>query len=269
MYFIEHSNYLMPRVKEMILNAAQYINANKETIKKTYINREEENVFFEIEGTKILLSDLKIYCTAKPDQKAIVDKLQQLAIQNNTSGATIFDLAKIVQSGSVSEILETLKTSVNKMQEQEERKLQSEQELLDKQIQAQMQKEERDREFQASENELDRMNERYVSEVRALGFADDTDVNSNNTPDVLEVSKLNADLGKHSDTMAMKEREMSMNMIKSQKDQQLKDKELILKNKQLKKEIELKEKELKLQKENQKNDLAIAIQNAKGRKKST
>lgn len=267
MYFIEHSNYLMPRVKEMILNAAQYINANKETITKTYINKDEENIFFEIEGTKILLSDLKIFCSSKPDQKAIVEKLQQLAIQNNTSGATIFDLAKIIQSSSVSEILETLKASVSKAQEMEENKLRADQEALDKQLQAQAAKEQADREFEARENELDRMNERYVKEITALGFANDTDLNENQIPDALEVAKFNAELGKQDIDIAMKDKELSMTMLKNQKDQQLKDKELDLKNKQLKKEIEIKEKEIKLAKENQKNDLLIAQQNAKGRSK--
>lgn len=266
-YFIEHSNYLMPRVKEMILNAAQYINANKETVTKTYINRDEENIFFEIEGTKILLSDLKIFCSSKPDQKAIVEKLQQLAIQNNTSGATIFDLAKIIQSSSVSEILETLKASVTKAQEMEENKLRADQEALDKQLQAQAEKEQADRDFEAKENELDRMNERYVKEITALGFANDTDINENQVPDALEVAKFNAELGKQDIDVAMKDKELSMTMLKNQKDQQLKDKELALKNKQLKKEIEIKEKEIKLARDNQKNDLLIAKQNAKGRSK--
>jgi hypothetical protein len=269
MYFIEHSNYLMPRVKEMILNAAQYINANKATIRKSYINREEENIFFEVEGTKILLSDLKIYCSAKPDQKAVVDKLQQLAIQNNTSGATIFDLAKILQSSSVSEIVETLKSSVQKVQEQQEKELQVSQENTKMQIESEQELANLEREFKSSESELDRANERYVAEVRSLGFAKDTDINDNEIPDALEVSRFNAELGQHEDDILFQTQKLASEQLKSIKEQQIKQKELSLKQKQLEEDVRLKEKEIKLARDNQKNDLAIAKQNAKGRSKGT
>lgn len=267
MYFVEHSNYLMPRVKEMILNAAQYINANKDTITKTYLNRDEENVFFEIEGTKILLSDFRIYCSAKPDQKAIVDKLQQLAIQNNTSGATIFDLARIIQSSSVSEILETLKSSVEQVQSQQERTLQAQQENIDSQIQAQAQEKEADREFKAQQDELDRANQRYIAEIKAMGFAKDTDINDDNIPDALEVSKFNVELNKHENDILFQERQFAADESKSVRESEMKRQELDLKKRQLKEQVRLKEEDIKLARENMKNDLAVAKANAKNKPK--
>lgn len=268
MYFVEHSNYLMPRVKQMILNAAQYINANKPTIRKTYINREEENVFFEVEGTKILLADLRIYCTSKPDQKAVLDELKKLALNNNTSGATIFDLAKIVQSNSVVDIIETLKSSVDKIQQQQEQQVQAQKENTDATLKAQAESEEAQRQYEAEQKELDRQNERYIAEVKALGFNNENDLNQNAVPDALEVAKFNAEQGKYQADLGLKSADTANKQIKDIKDRELKAKDLDLKRQKLAEDIRLKEEDLKIQRENMKNDLAIARQNAKGRGKT-
>lgn len=268
MYFVEHSNYLMPRVKEMILNAAQFINANKPTIRKTYINRDEENVFFEVEGTKILLSDLRIYCNSKPDQKAILDQLKQMAVNNNTSGASIFDLAKIVQSNSVSEIIETLKTSVDNLQKEQQAQRDSQEKINQEQIQAQAEAEEAQRQFESQQKDLDRSNERYVAEVKALGFNKENDLNSNNVPDALEVNKLGVQQNKIDGEMDLKQQKLDSDSIDNIKNREIKARELALKQKQLQEEVRLKEKALKVQQENDKADLQIQkMKNRQAKKK--
>lgn len=269
MYFIEHSNYLMPRVKEMILNAAQFINANKPTIRKNYINREEENVFFETEGTRILLADLKIYCTSKPDQKAILDQLKQLAINNNTSGATVFDLAKIIQSNSVTGIIETLKSSVDKLQEQQQAELENQNQINQQNIEAQAAEAEALRAFEAEQNELDRTNQRYIAEVRALAFNEENDLNTNAVPDALEVQKINLQQGKIQGDMALKQQKQVSDNLKNIKDREIKAKELEFKKKQLQEDIRLKEKALKVQQENDKADLQIQKMKARQRPKKS
>lgn len=268
MYFVEHSTYLMPRVKEMILNAAQFINANKPTIRKTYINREEENVFFEIEGTKILLSDLKVYASSRPDQKAIVDQLKQLAINNNTSGANILDLAKIIKSESSTEIIETLKQSVEKLDQQQQSEQQLQQQLQQQSLEAAAAEEQAKRDFEATQNELDRTNDRYLAEVKATGFAQDNDLNSNQVPDALEVSKLNVQQGKIQGDLALKQQKLDSDTSKNIKDREMKAKELEFKRKQLSEDIRLKEKALKVQQENDKADLQLQrMKNRQSKKK--
>lgn len=257
MYFVEHATYLMPRVKEMILNVAQYVNSNKKDVKISYINREEENAYFEIEGTKLLLSDLKIYVTSKPEQKAILDQLKQLAAQNNTSTATIFDLAKIMQSSSVTDILQTLKKSVDTAQEQQDKQMQSDQANVQAQIQAQQAEQESQRAFEAEQKALDRETDRYIAEVRSVGFGKDQDVDGNQVPDALEVAKFNSDLVVSEEELNFKRDQELNNKSAKQKDQLLKEKELNLKTKALKADIKAKEAKIKLDRENQKNDLQI------------
>jgi hypothetical protein len=268
MYFVEHSNYLMPRVKEMILNAAQYINGNKDNVQISYINKEEENVFFEIEGTKLLLSDLKIYTTSKPDQKAILDQLKQLAANNNTSTASIFDLAKIIQSNSATEILETLKKSVDNVQKQQEQQLEAEKERVQMQIDAQNAQVEAQRQFEAEQSDLQRANERYIAEIKVLTSGQTSDSDDNGTPDILELAKFNADLAKAGQDMEIAEASQNAETVKNARDQNMKERELALKRQELQAKITMKEKDIKLAKDNMANDEKIARINAKNRNKS-
>ena len=269
MYFIEHTNYLMPRVKEMILNAAQYINANKPTIRKTYINREEENIFFEIEGTKVLLADLRIYYSSRPDQRAVLEQLKQLALNNNTTGATVFDLAKILQSDSTVDITETLKESVDNMQKQQEAERQAQMQMNQQTIEAEAARAQAERDFKATESELDRENERYLAEIEALGRAQDQDINMNQIPDPLEVQKMNMQLGKVQGDLALKQQKQIFDESKDIKDREMQAKQLEFEKKKMEKELKLKEKALKVQQENDKADLQIQKMKARQRPKGS
>jgi hypothetical protein len=268
MYFVNHINFLMPRVKQMILNAAQFINSNRKDIRIAYMNSNEENVYFQIEGTKLLLADFNVWCTAKPDQRAVLEKLKELAFANNTAGASIFDLAKIIESNSVSEIMNTLKSSVEKMQEQQQQQYQSQEAALQQKIEADQIEAEKERQYQAQENELDRANERYVAEIKAMGYAEDTDLNQNNIPDPLEVAKFNAELGKHTEDILFKREQEAGKRVKEAKDLQLKAKQIQLERERFKEESKQKEQDRKIERENMKNDLQIARENRKGRSKS-
>jgi hypothetical protein len=75
--------------------------------------------------------------------------------------------------------------------------------------------------------ELDRVNKLEVETLKALGFAEDTDVNDNAIPDVIEQGKLALETNKHYTDALMKEREINLNA-------QIKNKELALKEKELK-----------------------------------
>lgn len=266
--FQKHMNFLMPRVKSMILDAAQYVNSHKNNVRKAYLNKAEENEFFEIEGTRLLLSDFKIYCTTKADTKVLLERLKQLAINNNTSDASIFDLAKVIESNSVSEILATLKDSVDKTQRRLEREQEVQVQMQEQQLQAAAQAEEANKAFEAEQNELDRANDRYKEEIRALGFAKETDVNNNQIPDPLEVARFNAELGKNTEDGLFKQQQEQNKLIAENSKRLSEEKNRKLERDRLKMEIEQKEKDRKLERENMKNDERIARINARNKNKS-
>jgi hypothetical protein len=259
-YFTQHSNFLMPRVKEMILNAAQFINVNKPNIRIAYMNRAEENVFFEIEGTKLLLADLQIFCTADPNFRNILEQLKQLAINNNTTTATIYDLAKIVESDSISEILDTLKGSVKKMEQEQNAQRESQERMQKEMLEAQAAEKESERQFTAEQKELDRATQRYIADVRAVGMSGEADLNANRVQDALEVERTYADIEDRAAANEQKRQEannkIAADLTKSMMEQASKAKEL-----------KLKEEELQVQRENMKNDLQIEKIRAKNRAK--
>lgn len=265
--FAKHTNYLMPRVKALILNAAQYVNANKKTVRQAFMNSAEESVFFEIEGTKLLLSDFNIYCTSRSNQRALLDQLKQLAMNNNTSTASIFDLAKIIESDSVSDILNTLKMSTDKAQQMQQQQVEQQQQIEQQRIQAEAEKQDKDQAFEAEQNDLDRANDRYLAEIKALGFSKNQDINQNMIPDPLEVAKFNAELGKHSEDILFKRQQENNKYLKNQADIITKSKELALKRQQLKEDAKQKEADRKVTRENMKNDLEVAKVNARNRGK--
>jgi len=108
-FFIQHCDYLMPRVHQMRTDLAQYYNSTKPSTRLTYITGADEKVNFEINGTDLLMRDLNIFCSTTANHRSILEQLKQMAIQNNTTGASIYDLGKIMQSESIAEVNTVLK----------------------------------------------------------------------------------------------------------------------------------------------------------------
>ena len=109
MYFIEHSDYLMPRVHEMRTDLAQFYQSTKPSIRLQHMTSNDERVNFEINGTDLLLRDINVYCSTKANHRKILEQMRQLAASNNTSGASIYDLGEIVQADSLATLNTTLK----------------------------------------------------------------------------------------------------------------------------------------------------------------
>lgn len=266
--FTNHAN-LMVRVKEMILNAAQYINATKQNVRQVYMNANEENEYFEIEGTRLLLADFAIYCMSKPDTKALLQQLKQLAMNNNTSNATIFDLAKIIESDSVAEIMATLKSSVERAEQMQQQQQDAMLQTQQQKDQAQDQREQAERDWQSNENELDRANDRFLAEIKSLGFAKNQDINADNIPDPLEVSKFDLELNKHSEDILFRNQQEANRVMKDAQDNNVKLQDLATRRAELKEKAKQADADRKVERENMKNDLDIAKINAKNRAKKT
>ena len=137
MFFMQHCDYLMPRVHQMRTDLAQYYNSTKPSARLTYMTSADEKVNFEINGTDLLMRDLNIFCSTNANNRAILEQLKQMALTNNTTGATIFDLGKIVQSDTVSEVTGILKSAEEKMNKQKQEEQQHQQEMQQQQIESQ------------------------------------------------------------------------------------------------------------------------------------
>ena len=178
-YFIQHCDYLMPRVHQMRTDLAQFYQSTNPSKRLTYITSADEKVNFEINGTDMLMRDLNIFTSTTANHRAILEQLKQMAMQNNTTGASIYDLGKIVQSDSIAELNAAMKDSEQKQQQSKQQEAQQQQQMQEQQIQAQKEQEKMKNDYKAMEAEKDRRKDILVAEIRAAGFGSMADIDQN------------------------------------------------------------------------------------------
>jgi hypothetical protein len=188
-YFIQHCDYLMPRVHQMRTDLAQYYNSTKPSARLTYTTSADEKVNFEINGTDLLMRDLNIFCSTTANHRSILEQLKQMAMQNNTTGASIYDLGKIVQSDSISELNNVLKSSEQKQKEQKEQEMQQQQQMQEQQIKSQQDIEKMKIDSTMTEKEKDRQRDILVAEIRAAGYGAQVDIDQNQISDYQDSMK--------------------------------------------------------------------------------
>jgi hypothetical protein len=188
-YFTQHSDHLMPRVHQMRTDLAQYYYSTNPSVRLSYISSEAEKVNFTINGTDLLLRDFNVFATTKTNHRSILEQLKQLAITNNTSGASIYDLGNIIKADSIAEVSDILKDAESKNQAIREQELQQQREMQEQQLQAAAQEQQLKREFEAMEKEKDRQNNREIAEIRAAGYGAAVDINENQISDYQDALK--------------------------------------------------------------------------------
>ena len=188
-YFINHCDYLMPRVHQMRTDLAQFYQSTKPSIRLQYITSTDEKVNFEINGTDLLLRDFNIFCTTKTNHRATLEQLKQLALTNNTAGASIYDLGNIMKAESISEVTHILKAAEEKQEAQRQQEMQQQQAMQEQALQAKSQEAMMKMQFEAQENEKDRQNDVVIAEIRAAGYGSAVDINQNLQSDYQDALK--------------------------------------------------------------------------------
>jgi hypothetical protein len=189
MFFIQHCDYLMPRVHQMRTDLAQYYHSTKPSARLTYLTGADEKVNFEINGTELLLRDLNIFATTTANHRAILEQLKQMALQNNTTGASIYDLGKIVQSDSIAQLNNVLKDSEAKQEQQKQQEMQQQQQMQEQQLAAQKEQKQMEIDAEALRDEKNRQRDILVAEIRAAGMGSMVDINENKQSDYMDAMK--------------------------------------------------------------------------------
>jgi hypothetical protein len=221
----------------MRTDLAQYYNSTKPSARLTYITGADEKVNFEINGTDLLMRDLNIFCSTTANHRAVLEQLKQMAIQNNTTGASIYDLGKIVQSDSIAEINTVLKMSEQKLQQQKQEEMQQQQQMQQEQLASQEKQKQMD--IQAAAERDDKMIQKdiTVAEIRAAGYGSMSDVNQNQMSDYMDAMKeirateqyqaqTDIQRQKQSDDMVKHSQKMSMEQQKLQTQEDIANKQL-------------------------------------------
>lgn len=193
-YFTQHSDHLMPRVHQMRTDVAQYYYSNNPSVRLSYISSEAEKVNFTINGTDLLLRDFNVFATTKTNHRSVLDQLKQLAITNNTSGASIYDLGNIIKADSIAEVTDILKDAEGKQESQRQQEMQQQRQMQEEQLKARAEEEKLKREYNALEAEKERENDLEVAQIRAAGYGSMSDVNENKVNDFQdEMANIRAD----------------------------------------------------------------------------
>ncbi len=242
-YFIQHCDYLMPRVHQMRTDLAQYYNSTKPSARLTYITSADEKVNFEINGTDMLMRDLNIFASTTANHRAVLEQLKQMATQNNTTGASIYDLGKIVQSDSIAELNAAMKDSEQKQQQQKQQEMQQQQQMQEQQIQAQQQEQQAERDFKVSEAEKRDRKDILIAEIRAAGYGSMADLDKNMQSDYQDAMEDIRKTDQYQQQTQIQRQKQSNDMLKHQQ-------KMDIEQKRINAQTQIADKQLQIAKEN-------------------
>lgn len=243
MYFVQHSDYLMPRVHQMRTDLAQYYHSKKPSLRLQYMTTLDEKVNFEINGTDLLLRDINVFCTTKANHRAMVEQMKQLALSNNTSGASIYDLGNIMTAESMAELTHSLKKIEDKANQQRQEQMQHEQQMQQAQLEQQAKEKQLELDHESMEKEKDRRVKLLEAQIKAAGYGSMQDINQNLQSDYADQMDIIRKSDEFQQTMGLKQQ------VQSNKEMNTREK-LAIEREKIQAQRDMKNTELQIAKEN-------------------
>ena len=217
-YFSQFCDHLMPRVHRMRTDLAQFYLSSEGVIKLKGMTADDERTNFELNGTDLLLADLNVYCQTNANQRTILEQLKQLFMSNNTTGASIYDLGKIMQSDSIGTLNNALKVIEKKADEQRQAEAEQQRQAQEAEIKARQQEQQMEFDHESREKEKDRRARLLEAEIKSSGYGAMQDINQNQQSDYMDALKQVQDSEQYKETMGFnREKEVSKNNIAQQK----------------------------------------------------
>ncbi len=253
--FVAHE-YVLGQLYQSIIDASLYVESKKPQSTLSYITSEGESAFVQVNGTDLKFRDLKVFLTNRPEDKEMFREIRGLSQAVLQNGGSLHDIIELYSTNSIRQMKKVFKDLKERQEQIQDQQMQQQQQQMEQQKQiadAQLQQAQLQNEQKiANDNyqkELDRISKKEIAIIQATGFGkvESEDVNSNDVPDVLEVSKL------------------ANEQSKAAKDYQMKMADIQSKNTLAAQKLQVEKEKLQVARENQANDLAIAKENAKNR----
>ena len=200
-YFIQHSDHLMPRVHQMRTDLAQYYHSKRPSIRLQTMVSPDERKFFEINGVDLLLLDINVYCNTNANTRSVMEKIQAMAVQNNTSGATIYDLGEVMQADSLGSLNHILKGMDDKAQQRAQQEHANAKELQEAEAQARQKEKQMENDHEWKMQESKNRNNTLNTKIKAAGFGAMQDIDENKVSDFQDVLKDIESTQAHEETM--------------------------------------------------------------------
>lgn len=232
--FTDFSSYIQ-RCHKMNLDIAQFVQSQNRDITVMHTKSDMSRGFIKLSGTDLLLSDLHIYVWNSQEEVRQLETMKQLALSNNTMGASFSDLAQVITANSPQEIVQFLK----KADENREAVQQQQLELQNKQIEAKAKADQDKLTEEARQFDVewgpDGTRERIAYITTFNRQTDNTkDVDANAVPDVLEYDKLDQKAEADQSKIQAQTEKNQIDREKNMMDQQLKREQLQVDREKLK-----------------------------------
>ena len=243
-YFENHYN-LMKRVRQRMLDAAQYYTTFKESSREMYLNEKQETTFLEMEGMKNLLPHYQINIESTSKTRALLQMLTNFLVQENTLPFKPGEKVKALVSNSVPKIIELIEKSEIEARIIEKENQAHEMEKIKAQQEAQAAAFEAERQLSEEHDNRMTVSAKEIAEIRALGGMQ-TDANADGAID----AKTNLDY-------ILKERALQnqaeANKSKLEHEESKRSDEVFLRNKEIDAKIKDTNTKLAIAKENRTN----------------
>jgi len=252
--FVAHE-YLLGQLYQAIIDASLYVESAKPESTVSYITSEGESAFVQVNGTDLKFRDLKVFLTNRPEDQKMFNEIRGLSQAVLQNGGSLHDIIELYSTNSVRQMKKVFKTLKERQEQLEDQKMQQQQQQMEQQQQqseaALQQAQQMQQEKIANDNyqaDLDRINKKEIALIAAESKAGPlTDADTSGVPDVLEISKLNAE-----ESRANKDYQAKLEEIRG-RDRQNYDK------------MQIEREKLQVDLKNQDNDLEIAKINARNR----
>jgi len=257
--FVAHE-YVLGQLYQAIIDASLYVESKKPQSTLSYITSEGESAFVQVNGSELKFRDLKVFATNRPEDKQMFTEIRGLSQAVIQNGGSLHDVIELYSTNSIRQMKKVFKTLKERQEQLQDQQMQQQQQQMEQQqqiAQAQMEQAQLQNEQKLTndnyQKELDRISKKEIAIIQATGFGkvESEDVNANEVPDVLEVSKL------------------ANEQSKAARDYQMKMADIQSKNTLAAQKLQVEKEKLQVARENQANDLAIAKENAKGRAKKS
>lgn len=255
-WFQQHE-YVLDKIYQSLLDAAQYIESNKEVTTLSYLNNQGTAAFIKMTGDSLKPLDLHLVSVSRPQDNLIMQEMRQLAQPLIQNGASMYDVSTLFTSNSIREyqkVMKSIEDKAEKLQQQQLAQQQQQQQQEAQQFQAQQQLQEQARQEEIQNDnynkQLDRQNRIQVATISSIGGGKVTPQEVTGNENIYQNTTLN----------------LQAKTLQNKQDVELQ--KIALKDREILSKIELQNKNIELQKSNKEADIKIAkIQLSNGRSK--
>lgn len=238
------------KASEVHLAIAQYCQKNYKDFSFFYVKSDGSKSFISLSDDDFPLRNFGVFPMNSTKSKRDLETLKQMILNDNTKTTTVEDIALIMGSNAIQEIVSIGMARNKEIEKQAQSQRQHEQELMDKQLTMQAQDKQIERDFQASENEKDRNARIYAAELTAEGRLGGAGAN-------MEYSKMIDETSQKAVTNSFKEQELTL----KEQNNNTKEKESKAKIEKAANDLKIKLQELALKKQSIENSRYIATIN--------